>query len=40
MKRDFSFNMNRESLNVNWMKVWVTQRKNGIMMDAGVGVKN
>ena len=32
--------VNETRLNVNWMKVCVIQRKNGIMMNAGVGVKN
>ena len=40
MKQDSQFSMNRVSVNVDWMKVYVTQSKNRIMMNVGVSVKN
>ena len=33
-------NMNRASVNVGWMKMYVIQSKNGIMMNVEVNVKN
>ena len=40
MKQDLQFNMIRESVNADLMKVYVIQSKNGIVMNVGVSVKN
>ena len=40
MKQDFQFSMNRVSVNVNLMKVYVIQIRNGIMMNASANVKD
>ena len=36
----FQCNMNRVSADVNWIKVYVIQSKNEIMMNVGVSVNN
>ena len=40
MKQDFQFSMNRVSVNVNLMKVYVIQIRNGIMMNVSANVKD
>ena len=32
--------MNKASVNLDWMKVYLSQSKNGIMINTGVSVKN
>ena len=36
MKQDFLFNMGHGSVNVDWMKAYVNQIKNGTIMNIGV----
>ena len=36
MKQDFLFNMDHGSVNVDWMKAYVNQIKNGTIMNIGV----
>ena len=40
MKHDFQFKMNLVSVNVDTMKTYITQSKNGIMMSVWLSVKN
>ena len=40
MKQDFQFQMNRVSVNVASLKVYVIQSNNEIMMDVGESVRN
>ena len=36
MKQNFSINMNHVSTNIDWIKLYVIQSKNGIIMNLGV----
>ena len=40
MKQDFQFRMNRVNVNVDWLKVYVTQSEFRILMNVGVSAKN
>ena len=40
MKQGFQFNMTRESVNVDQMKVYVIQNENGFINNVNVSVKN
>ena len=40
MKQDFWFNMYCSNVNSDWMKVYIIQRKSGIMINIGVSVRN
>ena len=40
MKNDFTFNMIRVSINVDWMEMCVNQSKNGNMINVDVSAKS
>ena len=40
MKQDFYFSLNPASVNVDLMKLYAMHRKNGIVINVGVVVKN
>ena len=40
MKQNFWFSINLVNVNLDWMKVYGIQSKNGITINVGVSVKN
>ena len=39
MKQDSKLSINREGINIHWIKVDVIQSKNGIIVNIGLSVK-